>query len=74
LSFDGGWEDWWARAETVAGANADAGLEAGTESKEMDVEGSVVTVEAERTGEGDAEGVVDVREAAAAALAIEADS
>jgi hypothetical protein len=50
-------------------------LEAGTKSeKEMDVEGSVVTVEVERTGEGDAEGAVDVREAAAAAVAIEADS
>lgn len=55
-----------------------AGLEADTDSeKEMDVEGSVVTVEVERAGEGDAEGAegaVDVREAAAAALAAEGDS
>lgn len=40
----------------------------------MDVEGCVVTVEVERAGEGDAEGAIDVREAATAALAIEADS
>lgn len=53
----------------------EAELEAGTDSeKEMDVEGSVVTVEVERAGEGDAEGAVDVREAAAAALAAEGDS